>query len=103
MAGRLKHERQAADLGGKPLFVQCKTKTTQNALEYLGCPATFDGRSDGRLNLRHGTRIGDLETAQNFVRGVLEPGVGLVELAGSLARQLTQLIAVGHMRECPKN
>src|ERR1700721_324557 len=70
----------------------------------LGRPTAFDLRSSSnRLSLRHGTWIGDLETAQNFVRGVLQPGVRLVQLARSLARQLAQLIAVGHVRECPEN
>ena len=43
-----------------------------------------------------------MEAAQDFVRGVLQPGIRLVQLPGCLARQLAELVAVGHMRECPK-
>jgi hypothetical protein len=46
--------------------------------------------------------IGGVKAAEDFVRGVLKPGVGLMKLTSSLARQLAQLVPVGHMRECPK-
>jgi hypothetical protein len=72
------------------------------ALDWLCSPASL-------YRLRHGffprrrARVGMFEADQNFVRRVLEPGVGFVELTGRLARQLTELVTVGHMRECPKN
>jgi hypothetical protein len=47
--------------------------------------------------------IGRLETAQYFVGRVLQPCIRLVEFTRSLASQLTELVAIGHMRECPKN
>jgi hypothetical protein len=43
-----------------------------------------------------------MEAVEDIVRGVLQPGVGLMKLTSSLARQLAKLIPVGHMRECPK-
>jgi len=47
--------------------------------------------------------VGGLKPAQDFVGGVLQPCIRLVKLTGRLASQLTELVAVGHMRKCPKN
>ena len=60
------------------------------------------------LNRRHRilsqrTRVGGPEPDQNFVGGVLQPCVRLVQLAGCFTRQLAELVAIGHVRECPKN
>jgi hypothetical protein len=44
-----------------------------------------------------------LKAAQDFIGGVLQPSVGLVQLASCLARQLTQLVAIGDMRKSSKN
>jgi hypothetical protein len=44
-----------------------------------------------------------MKAAQHFVRGVLKPRIRLVQLARCLARQLTELVTIGHVRECPKN
>jgi hypothetical protein len=69
----------------------------------LGCAALFDGlvsRCRHRLQRRG---IDDLKTGKNLICRVLHPGIRSVQLAGCLARQLTQLVAIGHMRKCPKN
>ncbi len=49
------------------------------------------------------SRIGRLKPAQNLVCGVLQPCVRLVELARCLASQLTELVAIFHLRKCLKN
>jgi hypothetical protein len=42
-----------------------------------------------------------MEANQNFVRGVLETGIRLMKLPGSLRGQLTELIAIRNVGECP--
>jgi hypothetical protein len=44
-----------------------------------------------------------LKAVQHLIGGVLEAGVGLVQLTGCLASQLAQLVAIGDMRESSKN
>ncbi len=44
-----------------------------------------------------------LKPAQHVIRSVLQPCIRLVKLAGCLASQLTELVAIGHLRKCPKN
>jgi len=56
----------------------------------------------GRRNGLRGPRIGGLEAGKDLISSVLEPCIRLVQLPGCLAGQLTQLVAIGHMRECPK-
>jgi hypothetical protein len=46
--------------------------------------------------------VGGVKTAQNLIGRVLEPGVRLVKLTGCLACQLAKLVAIGHVRKCPK-
>jgi len=46
---------------------------------------------------------GVLEAVEDLVRGVLQAGVGLVELAGSLGGELTELVAVGDVGECTED
>src|SRR4051794_32227283 len=48
------------------------------------------------------TRIGAVKADQDFIGGVLQPRVGLVQLASGLARQLAELVAIGHVRKCPE-
>jgi|HubBroStandDraft_2_1064218.scaffolds.fasta_scaffold197053_1 hypothetical protein len=43
-----------------------------------------------------------MKAVQDFISGVLQPCIRLVQLAGCLASQLTELVAIGHMRKCPK-
>jgi hypothetical protein len=57
---------------------------------------------DNGLNrLIHRNRI--LEPVEDVIRGVLKTGVRLVELASRLGGELTQLVAVRHVRESSKN
>lgn len=65
--------------------------------------APLDGLGSGRLFGRRRTGVGGLKPAQNFIGGVLKPCVRLVKLTGCFACQLTELVAIGHMRKCPKN
>ena len=65
--------------------------------------APFDLRGRGCILRHRSSRVGRLKADQDFVRGVLQPCIRLVELTSCLAGQLTKLVAVGHMRECPKN
>jgi hypothetical protein len=44
-----------------------------------------------------------MKAVKNFVGGVLQPRVGLVQLASCLACQLAELVAIGYMIESPKN
>jgi hypothetical protein len=68
-----------------------------------GGTATLNRVGRGRNYRTHGTRVSGLEAAQNFVGGVLQPCIRLVQLTSCFAGQLTELVAIGHMRECPKN
>ena len=55
-----------------------------------------------RLNpFVHGDSV--LETVQNFIGRILQPRVRLVQFAGRLGGQLTQLVAVRNVRKCSKN
>jgi len=65
--------------------------------------AGFDRLGRGCLDGQRGAGVGGLKTAQNFIGRILQPCVRLVQLAGCLAGQLTQLVAIGDMRKCPKN
>src|SRR6516165_12364956 len=44
-----------------------------------------------------------MKADQDFVRRVLQPRVGLVQLASRFARQLAELVTIGHMAQCPEN
>ena len=55
------------------------------------------------LSLYGSGRRSGVEAVKDLVGCVLEPGAGLVELASGLRGQLTELVTVGHMRQCPKN
>src|ERR1700758_3689533 len=44
-----------------------------------------------------------MKADQDLVCRVLKTRVGLVQLASRLARQLAELVTVGHMAQCPKN
>ena len=68
-----------------------------------GRTAPFNRMNRGRLFGRFRFRTGYFKTAQNFVRGILQPRIRLVKLTGSLAGQRTKLVAIGHMRKCFKN
>src|SRR5580692_1577323 len=52
---------------------------------------------------RQSAGVGGVKTDEDFVRGVLQPGGRLVQFPGSFTCQLAQLVAIGHMRKCPKN
>src|ERR1035438_9387727 len=54
-------------------------------------------------DLRQSSGVVVMEANQYFVRGVLQPNGRFVQLPGSFARQLAELVTVGHVRECPKN
>jgi hypothetical protein len=43
-----------------------------------------------------------MKAMQNIVGRILKPGGGLVQHPGCLACQLAELVAIGHMRECPE-
>jgi len=68
-----------------------------------GSPAGFHMRFGGRGNGHQRAWVSAVKPDQDFVRRVLQTGSGLVQLASRFTRQLAQLVAVGHMRECPKN
>jgi len=77
--------------------------STLGPVEWLGSATGLDLLSCLSRERVGRTRIGAVEAVEDFVRGVLQPCIRLVEHAGCLARQLAQLVAVGHMRECPEN
>ena len=58
---------------------------------------------DGRRSSSFVPGNGVLEPVEDFVGGVLETGVGLVELAGRLGGELAELIAVGDVSKCSKD
>src|SRR5208283_5111775 len=57
-----------------------------------------DGRVSGYI---HGDGV--LEAVKHFVGGVLQAGVGLVQLARRLGGKLAELVAIGDVGECSKN
>jgi len=63
----------------------------------------FNGPRRRSVDLRRSTGVGGVEADEDFVRGVLQPSVRLVQLPGSLARQLAELVAIGDVRKCTKN
>jgi hypothetical protein len=69
----------------------------------LSRAAIFEGYllDDGLNGLIHRHRI--LEPVEDIIGRVLQTGVGLVQLAGRLRGELTQLVAVRHVRESSKN
>jgi hypothetical protein len=69
----------------------------------LSSAPRFDRPGCRRLSLRLGAGIHEAETGKNFIGCILQPGVGLVQLPGRLARQLAELVTIGHVRECPVN
>ena len=54
-----------------------------------------------RAGLVHGNGLA--EALEDLVGGVLEAGVGLVQLAGRLRCQLTELVAVVDVGQCSEN
>jgi len=69
----------------------------------LSGAAGFNRLFGGRHNGRQGAGVGGMKSAQDFIGRVLQPCVRLVQLAGCLASQLTQLVTVGDVRKCSKN
>jgi hypothetical protein len=63
----------------------------------------FNGPSHRGVDLRQGTGVGGVEADEDFVCGVLQPSVRLVQLPGSFARQLAELVTIGDVRKCSKN
>jgi hypothetical protein len=63
----------------------------------------FNGPSHWSVDLRQGTGVGGVETDEDLICGVLQPSVRLVQLPGSLAGQLAELVTIGDMRKCSKN
>jgi hypothetical protein len=63
-------------------------------LDRLGHGSRYGGKS---------TRVGGVKAGQDLICGVLQPRVWLMQLAGGFARQLAELVTVGHMRKCPKD
>src|SRR6185437_6337589 len=70
----------------------------------LGSATLFDRRSTRGGRLRgdaHGN--GFAKAVQHLVGGVLQAGVGLMQLASGLRGKLAELVAVGNVGECSKN
>src|SRR5579863_8540959 len=55
------------------------------------------------VDLRLDAGVGGVEADENLVGRVLQPSGRFVQLPGSLARQLAELVAIGDMRKCTKN
>lgn len=89
---------QAASPGER---LECKP--ARRGTERLSRAPVGDGKDfDGSVGFDiH--RDGVFEAVEHFVGGVLEARVGLVELAGRLGGELTQLVAIIHVREGSKN
>jgi hypothetical protein len=96
--------------GGAALNFFCSAALTDGltqlyATEAALCRAAlfFQWQLGGSGNrLRNGAGVSEMEAIKDFVSRVLQPGVRLVQLTGCLAGQQTELVAVGHMRKCPK-
>src|ERR1700739_409123 len=54
------------------------------------------------IDRRQSAGVGGVEAHKHLVRGVLQASARFVQHPGSLARQLAELVAIGHVRECPK-
>lgn len=67
----------------------------------------------GRAAILHAIRVSQTggamdrrlcaKTTKNFVRGVLNTGVGLVELTRGLRSELAKLVTILDVRKCSKN
>ena len=76
------------------------TKTFFKAPSGRTAPFNWLGRRC--FHFSNGPRMGGLKTAQDFVCRVLQPCIRLVELTSCLASQLTELVAIRHLRQCRK-
>ena len=76
-----------------------ETVTYSNALGKLGLrgAALFEGLDCGSRYGRDRTGICTVKADQDLIGGVLQPRVGFVQLASGLARQLAELVTVGHV------
>jgi len=94
---------EAADhtLAKRPPRNVCLTHSIIQEIRLSRAPG-FNRPRRGYRDLRQSAGVGGMEADKNFVRGVLQPSVRLVQLPGSLARQLAELVTIGHVRECPK-
>jgi hypothetical protein len=77
-------------------------KKTQGDIELSG-PAPLHRLNGWRLNRMSGAGVGRVKANQYLVGRILQTSIRLVQLTGCLAGKLTKLIAVGHLRKCPKN
>jgi transposase-like protein len=69
----------------------------------LSCAPRLNRPGSRHFGLLLRAGVGAAESNKNIVRRILKPGVWFMQLPGSLARQLAELVAIGHMRECPEN
>ncbi len=69
----------------------------------LSCATCFNGPSNRGVNLRQDAGVSRVEADKDLVRCILQPSVRFVQLTGSLARQLAELVAIGDVRKCTKN
>jgi hypothetical protein len=69
----------------------------------LSCAALLNWGRGSLMNGIRGDRAGLVEANQHIIGRILEPGVGLMQLARGLGGQLTELIPVLDVGKCPKN
>jgi hypothetical protein len=67
-----------------------------------GCATRFNLLGQGSRNRRRRPGIGGVEAGKDLIGRVLESCIRLVQLPGCFASQLTELVAIGHLRKCPK-
>jgi hypothetical protein len=55
------------------------------------------------LSLRHRPGVSGMVANEDLVGRVLQPCARLVQLPGSFANELAELVTIGNIRDCPKN
>jgi hypothetical protein len=88
--------------GSESRLENCYLSQLYLRMPLSGGATPLNRQGSRRFDVRYCPRVRRLKTAQNFIRRILQPCVGLVKLTCCLARQLAELVAVRHMRKCRK-
>ena len=86
----------------RPENVVCLTHSIIQEGWLSGAPC-LDQPGRRLLSLRQGVGVSGMIADEDFVSRVLQPCIGFMQHPGSFAHQLAELVAIGHVRECPKN
>ena len=92
----------AVEAGGKLLHL-CRPSMPPTSAKWMGNTGSLSSAALRELGARNVHGNGLLEAIKDFVGGVLQARVGLVQLACGLRGKLTQLVTVVDVSHCSKN